>query len=86
MSEPPGLRDLDRLVFNGVETFDEEEIRRALIGDFELIVAAHPDANLFDFLKVLETTIFSGYEYAGFPEAGVEVLYNSTFERVEVNV
>jgi hypothetical protein len=84
--EPPGLRDVDRLAFFGVETFDEAEMRHTLAVDFDLIVTAHPDVSPFDFLKQIETSILSAYLHGGFPGAMVEVLYNRTCERVEVRV
>lgn len=85
-AEPAVLRDLNQLTFSGVETFDEVDIRRTLAIDFDWVVAAHPDYNVFNYLKVLEGVMVSGYEHGGFPDATVEVRYNSTRGRVEVHV
>jgi outer membrane protein assembly factor BamA len=84
--EPPGLRDFNRIVFIGVETFDVSEIRHRLAVDFDLIAAAHPDCSLFDYLKAIGVAISNGYRHGGFPDAVIQVLYNGTFEWVEVRV
>ncbi|MGE5194098.1 MAG: hypothetical protein ACM3U2_16505, partial [Deltaproteobacteria bacterium] len=79
-------RDIDRLVFVGVESFDVVQIRQVLEKDFDLLLAAEPGSDERAYLKKLKETLQNGYWYSGFPEARVDVGYSSDGRRIEVHV
>ena len=82
----PDLRDLDRVVFTGVESFDAADIRRVLAYDFNTILAGHPGADLQHFVETLEKQIAAGYRHAGFPDAAIRAVANEGLHRIEVRV
>lgn len=80
------IRDMDQLVFFGVEAFDVAEVRGALEGDFELLLAAHPRNDLLPYLAKLQETVRNGYWRSGFPEAVVNVTRDAAGHRFQVRV
>lgn len=85
-TEPPDVRDLDRLVFKGVETFDVADIRKSLSVDFDTILAGHPGGDLQRFLETLEKQIRAGYRHRGFPDVAVHAVANEQEQRIEIRV
>ena len=86
-SEPPGLRDVSRLVFQGLSTFPASEIRDSLSSDFELLRAENPDsADLGEYLRTLEEQIRSGYQHHGFRDAKVEAVCDRSKKQIVVRV
>jgi outer membrane protein assembly factor BamA len=85
-ADPRGLRDIDRLMFTGVESVDVANIRRALVFDFDIDLAAHPHGTLANFASVLERQLLAGYQFSGFPDAKIEVTLNSAQGQIEVQV
>ena len=65
--------NLEQLVLEGNKTFPSKAIQEELIGDFDLMVAAHPAAPWAGFLAMLERKIVAGYRNCGFPAVRVEV-------------
>ena len=86
IAEPSALREINNLVFTGVKSFDEADIRESLGVDFDLHLAAHPQSDMFQYMKTLEAVMLSGYRHGGFPEAIVEILFNNTRRQIEVHV
>ena len=85
-AEPAGLREIERLVFEGVESGTVSDIRDALAIDFEVALAAHPDASLSGCLRAVETATLLGYHHSGFRDAKVTAAYDEQQERIVVRV
>lgn len=83
---PAAVREINRLVFEGVETFEPEEIRDVLAIDFETILAAHQNRSLADFLTAIEKQVRTGYLHGGFAEARVHARYDDDREQIVVQV
>jgi hypothetical protein len=67
--------DFRRLVVQGATSFPADNVKGGLAGNFDLRFAAHPAAQLSEYLRLLREKAVAGYQQAGFPkvEAGVEV-------------
>lgn len=61
----------ETLVFEGLHTFDRNDIINALTPHLEYQLAANPAAPLGNYLKTIEKLILAGYKRNGFPEASV---------------
>lgn len=85
-TEPPGVRDLERLVFTGVEVLDAANMRRALGFDLDTYVAAHPHGTLSNYIAVVQRQILGACQNSGFPDATVEVAFNAVKGQIEVRV
>jgi outer membrane protein assembly factor BamA len=85
-SEPPGLRDASRLVFQGLSTFPAGEIRDEVSKDFELLLAEHPDTAMSEYLRTLEAQVRSGYQHHGFRDAKVEAVCDRSKQQIVVHV
>src|SRR4051812_33032611 len=85
-AEPAALREIERLVFEGVESVTVGDICEALAIDFEVALAAHPDASLSGYLRAVETTTLLGYHHSGFRDAKVTAAYDEQQERIVVRV
>ncbi len=85
-SEPPGLRDVSRLVFQGSTAFPASEIRDALSRDFELLRAEQPDSPLPEYLRTLEKQVRSGYRHHGFRDVRVEAMSDGSKQQIVVRV
>ncbi len=84
--EPDGLREIEHIQFRGIDSFDIADVRKQFSEDFNLLCAAHPDADLLQYLDSLEAALRSGYRHGGFPAAEVEVVYNNSRKRIEAGV
>ncbi len=76
----PNLRDLEKvghlgksesLKFTGLKTFTPDQIRHALLRDFDVVLAGNPHANLKGYLQVLDKRLSEGFRKSGFPHAKV---------------
>jgi hypothetical protein len=88
-SEPRGLRDVNRFVFQGLSTFPASEIRDSLSKDFELLRAENPDSGLADlpeYLRTLEKQVRAGYRHHGFRDAKIEAVCDRSKQQVIVRV
>ncbi len=59
------------LVFQGLKTFPEAELKEALAKDFDMTLAGSAQAKLEEYLKVLERRLTDGYLKSGFPSPKV---------------
>lgn len=84
--EADGLRDVERLDFEGVAAFDVAEIRARLRIDFDIVLAAHPANDLAHYLAVLEKQVRDGYRHCGFPDAAVHAVHDAARQRIAVRV
>jgi hypothetical protein len=64
--------DPARLWIEGVKTFTEAELRRALRSDLDYLVAAHPEATPSECLAALEERVRAGYQNSGFRDVAVQ--------------
>ncbi len=85
-SEILGVRDLDRIEFSGVDSFEVADIRRSLAMDFETSLAANSNGSLSDFIKVLQRQLLSGLLHSGCPDAQVVAEYQPQQERIAVRI
>jgi outer membrane protein assembly factor BamA len=86
VSEPPGLRDVNRLVFQGLSTFPASEIRDELSKDFDVLGAERPEISMRDYLRTLEKQVRSGYRHHGFGDAKVEAVHDPSKQQIVVKV
>lgn len=84
--EVGALGDPARLDIEGAKSFASEDIKRALAGDVDFLLAAHPDAPLAEFLAALRDKALAGFRDAGFPDAAVEARVDAQIGRVVVRV
>ena len=85
-AEPTWPRELEQIIFEGVQQATEKDLRSALNNDFDLLLPGHPDAPLPDYLRAIEATTLLGYRYSGFPNAKVAARYDEQRERIIVRV
>ncbi|MBX3434540.1 MAG: hypothetical protein KF847_14560 [Pirellulales bacterium] len=78
--------DLRRVELVGVRQCDPLEVRRALLLDLELQAAARPSADMAAFLDALQTRLRAGYCQSGFPDAVVDVSYDSVTDSVSAYI
>ncbi|HUT32756.1 MAG TPA: hypothetical protein VNE39_04675, partial [Planctomycetota bacterium] len=80
------LGDLERISFDGVNAFTPEQIKAALAGDLEFVIASYPNAPLATFLDILCDKLRSGYLHAGFIDPQVAAVPHRDDGRVVVTV
>jgi hypothetical protein len=80
------LGESERLSIEGVQTFTEADIRRALRTDLDYLVASHPEATLAECLVALEDRVRTGYRSCGFPEAAVQARFGTAAGRIDAKV
>src|SRR6476660_9068165 len=85
-TEPAQLREPGQLWLQGVEQVGADDIRRALVHDFDVALASHPDASLSRYLRAVEASILLGYRHSGFRDATVGARYDEEQERIVVSV
>lgn len=78
--------DPDNLVFEGLQSFTDRQIRQALLVTPSYLLASHPQAELKPLLDELRQKIQAGYQAAGFPDAAVKAAFNSKSNRAHVHV
>ncbi len=59
------------LVFEGIKAFPEAQIRRAVLKDFDLLLASDSHADLKTYLQTLKRRLTEGYRNCGYPHANV---------------
>jgi hypothetical protein len=84
--EPAGIREPEKLVFEGVKTGGLKEVQTALKADFDLLLAAHPSSSLSGYLRAIEETTLLAYRHSGFPDAKVTAKFDEQQERIVVQV
>lgn len=68
------IRELNtpsHLAIHGAKSFTAEQIPKALFGDWDVLVAAHPAAPIKPFMDLVPKKTLTGYRQAGFSEAKV---------------
>src|SRR5436190_8946535 len=85
-AEPAGIRDHVRLKFDGVERVSERDILAALLIDFDVALAAHPDAPLDGYLRAVETSTLLGYRHSGFRDAVVAATHDEQQSQIVMRV
>ena len=80
------LGDPACLVFEGNETFSDDEIRTAVAKDVRLLLASHPNTALTSYLRLLEERLVAGYGRGGFPDAAVSAEADTARGRVTVTI
>ena len=76
----------ERLSIEGVQTFTEADIRRALRTDLDYLVASHPEASPAQCLAALEDRVRAGYRSLGFPEVAVRARFDLAAGRIKAKV
>ena len=84
--EPAGLREIGRLVIEGVQTFDVEQVRDRVGFDFDVTMATHPGSDLSNYLTAITTKLRSGYQHMGFRDVAVETVFDKPSQRVVARV
>ncbi len=77
---------LERIEFEGVHTFNIEDIRNALAQSAGFLLASHPEAPPGPYLEILRQKVLAGYQQNGFPNARVSAEFNPATEGVRVRV
>ena len=78
--------DTDNLIFEGLQSFTEKQIRDALIVKPSYLLASHPQANRREFLTALQNKLLAGYQAAGFPDTAVDVQFDDRLQKVRASV
>lgn len=78
--------DVDRIRFEGNETYESSGIRLALSFDLGLLIAGHPEAPLPQFLALLQKRVTDGYLHMGFAAPDVNARFDETQSAVVVTV
>jgi outer membrane protein assembly factor BamA len=79
-------RLIDRLVFEGVHTFEAGDIRTALASRVDVVRAERPPVDRFGLLRAIERTVTLGYRHSGFQSATVNAALDEAADRVTVRV
>jgi len=85
-AEPAGLREPDRLQFEGVAQVSERDIRDALKFDFDVALAAHPDVPVKGYCRAVESSTLLGYLNSGFRDAQITASYDEQRAGIVVRV
>jgi hypothetical protein len=80
------LGDPERIVFDGVSLFPEQQLRLALACDLKYQAAARPSNDTADFLDALEKRLLEGYLNSGCPDAKVRAWRDSKRKAMVVHV
>jgi outer membrane protein assembly factor BamA len=75
-----------RLSIEGVRTFTEGDIRRALRSDLDYLVASHSEATLAEGLAALEDRVRAGCRDCGFREVAVRARFDVSAGRIVAKV
>ncbi|MGA2554786.1 MAG: hypothetical protein ABSG04_00735 [Verrucomicrobiota bacterium] len=75
-----------RLDFEGLHTFTADAVRSGLLNNIDFLADSHPAAPLNDYLRTLRDKVLTGYQAAGFPEAQVNMSFDSEKGRILVKV
>lgn len=73
-------------LIEGVESFEPERVRRSLSLDFDVVLAAHPQAPLSQFAGVLRQRLLEGYRSVGYINAEAKVEVDEKQSQVRINV
>lgn len=73
-----------RLEAVGNQAIPTEDLRRALLGDLDWLLASHPRAPLEQLLRVASERISAGYQASGFPHAAVTAKVAAGHLRVDI--
>lgn len=78
--------DPDNLLFEGLQSIADMQIRRALAIKASYLLAAHPQANRQTFLATLREKVLAGFQSSGFPDARVDVHFDASLQKARVSV
>ena len=71
---------------DGVEKVSERDILAALLIDFDVTLAAHPNAPLDGYLRAVETSTLLGYRHSGFRDAVVAATFDEQQSQIVMRV
>jgi hypothetical protein len=80
------LGGAERLEFEGLHTFTADAVRAGLLNNIDFLADSHPAAPLTGYLQTLRDKVLAGYQAAGFPEAQVNMSFDSEKGRILVKV
>jgi ankyrin repeat protein len=78
--------NLQRVVFEGTNTFSDKALREALKSAWGFAEATHPLAPLDELLEAIQRKLLTGYQHEGFPEAQVAARHDAKAGRIVVKV
>ena len=78
--------NLQRVVFEGTNTFSAQAVRQALKSTPGFAEATHPLAPLDELLEAIQRKVLLGYQHHGFPEARVAARHDARAGRIVVKV
>ena len=85
-AEKNSSRAIDRLVFEGVRSFEADDIRQALTCDVHVVRAERFPADRAALLGAIERTVELGYRHSGFRAAKITASYDEGSDRITVRV
>ncbi len=71
---------------HGVESFTTDDVKTSLQRNFEVVLAAHPQASLSAFPNIVQQQLLLGYQSLGFPDAVANVTLDEASDRVSIVV
>ena len=80
------LSDPQRIVFQGLKLFSEQQLRSALACDLKYQAAARPSNDTIEYLAILENRLKQGYLHSGCPDAKVHASHDSKRKAIVINV
>lgn len=80
------LGNPDALVFTGLRRFSADQLRWALVRDFDVVLAAHAKSELEVYLRTLERRLTEGFRKNGFPQAKVSAMAQPADGKVQVTI
>ncbi len=80
------LGGAERLEFEGLHTFTADAVRAGLLNNIDFLADSHAAAPLTDYLQTLRDKVLAGYQAAGFPEAQVNMSFDSEKGKILVKV
>jgi hypothetical protein len=78
--------DSSKIRFEGVESFEADDLRWAIAANMTYQAAARPSGDLAALLQVLEACIATGYQHCGFPDATASASYGANADEIVVRV
>jgi hypothetical protein len=84
--EPTRIKNIDHLVFEGLQSFDVKELRDTLSRDVDVVAAERSHVAPESFLKAVERTLTLGYQHSGFRDVSVNASYEQDGNRTVVRI
>jgi hypothetical protein len=80
--ETSDSRAIDQLVFQGVKSFNADDIRKALTCDVDVTRAERSPADRAGLLRAIERTVELGFRHSGFGSPKVAASYDESTDRI----